>query len=378
MPTRENVVLPTCHVATLCLTTLLLVGCTANPDAPEVTLERARIHVERGELAEAVPLYTKVVDASPQRADVFYLRGVAYEHSNLLERALEDYAKCIELNATYAEAINNHGVVLAKLKRFEEAVQSFSRLISLNPGDALALRNRGLCFHDLGETQKSIDDYTKAIEIASQDVEAWFQRGNARLESADYAAAEADLSQAIATDERHAKAWMNRGIARLRLGRRDDALLDLSKAQELDENIIVAGLDLLQDVTSAEPDKSWQSFLDVAEAKLAERGFTELRQLAANASLRFAVYTGQLEGATIQILAAGLVANDADPPSRQILVPQEFLDAPEAATEQRRSRTLMIMEESTADEHSWIVLDMISDWQPDGKKIQPHIVRIAI
>ncbi len=378
MPTCKNLVLPICSVATLWLTTLFLAGCTASADAPEVTLERARIHVERGEFAEAVPLYTKVVESSPQRVDVFYLRGVAYENSNLLERALEDYATCIKLNASYAEAINNYGVVLAKLKRFEEAVEQFSRLISLNPDDALALRNRGLCFHDLGETQKSIDDYTKAIEISPQDAETWFQRGNLRLETSDYVAAEADFSQAIATEERHAKAWMNRGIARLRLGRRDDALLDLSKAQELDGNIIVPDLDLLQDVASTDSDKSWQSFLDVAKAKLAERGFTEVRQLAANASLRFAIYTGQLDGTSTQILTAGLVANDDDPQSRQILVPQEFLDAPEAATEPRRSRTVLILEESKSDEHSWNVLDMISDWQPDGKKIQPHIMRIAI
>ena len=378
MPTRPVRLFPVFNISIACLTALLWAGCTERVDSPEVTLERARIHAERGEFTESIPLYTKAVAAFPQRAEVFYLRGVAYENLDLLDRALEDYAKCLELDSSYTEAINNFGVVLARLKRHREAVEQFSRLISLKADDALALRNRGLCYHDLGESQKAIDDYNRAIEIAPQDAQTWFQRGNVHLDDRNYATAEADFSKAIATDNQLAKAWMNRGIARLRLGRRDEALLDLSKGQELDENIIVPGMDFLEEAPTADSGTSEQSFLSVAETNLAERGFTELKQLTSNASMAFAVYDGFLDGASVRILATGLLPRDFDPESRQILVPQEFMDASPAESATPRSRTVMVLKQTKTDDPSWTVLEIIPNWQPDTGKIQPHILRIAI
>lgn len=361
-----------------CLVFLILAGCTAAKDSPEITLERGRIHSERGEFAEAIPFYTQSLQDFPERAEVAYLRGVAYENLNLLERALEDYLKCVELDPGHAEAINNCGVVLARLKRYDEAVEQFSKIISEIPDDVLALRNRGLCYHDLGQMQQSLEDYSKALEYAPDDAQAWFQRGNIYLDTKDYAAAEADFTKAIEVDESMARAWMNRGLARLRQGRRDDAKLDLSKGQELDENIILPGLDLLEQSQSVVVDASWSMFINAVEAELKKAGYENAQQIMANPALGFVMYRGMRDGASVVILAGQALSSEGDSQTPGILVPQEFLDDSTADGGTPRSRTVMIMNQLGTEEPSWSVQKIFSDWQPNANKIRPHILRMTL
>ena len=222
---------------------LLCCGCMASSDSPDVTLEKGNILADRGKYDDAIPVYTRAIEAFKDRPDVYYRRGVCYENLELFDKALVDYTKCLELDPEYADAINNKGVVLAQVQRFQEAADQFTLLVEKYPDNVLALRNRGLCLHDLGKYSDAIQDYRKAIELDETDAQTWFQKGNVFLEQDMFGEAIADFNKAIELDAGYAKAWMNRGVAQYHRGNRTEAMADLRKSSELDENIVIPGID---------------------------------------------------------------------------------------------------------------------------------------
>lgn len=292
-----------CRWLRLPLPALVLVFCGAcgrPADSPEVILERGRILSERRQFEEAIPLFSQALETFPERAEIYYLRGVAYENVRLPERALADYSKAVELEPDRHEAINNKGVALAKLDRFEDAVAEFSRLIELRPDDALAFRNRGLSQHDLGRLEEALADYGHAIRIAPGDPLSWFQRGNVYLEQGQLPLAEQDFSKAIELDPLLARGWMNRGIARYLAGQKELAWQDLENSQDLDENIVLPGLNYFLDAPAAgqvpaadSAASHWPDWREAAEQELQRRGFTALQLKGEFPEFRCAEYLAE-------------------------------------------------------------------------------------
>ncbi|MEO2018906.1 MAG: tetratricopeptide repeat protein [Fuerstiella sp.] len=286
-------------------------GCSANTDSPEVTLEKANIMSDRRRYDDAVPLYTKAAAGFPNRAGIYYRRGICYENLNLLPRALEDYSRCLELQPLHLDSLNNRGVVLAKLERYEEAAEAFTTLVRQQPDNVLALRNRGLCHHDLGNFDDALADYTAAITIAPGEAENWFQRGNVYMEQGRLEKAEADYTRAIDVDASHAKAWMNRGVGRYNAGERKLAMQYLEHARELDGNIIIPGIDWVElaptaAVVVASPvidagSFNWQSCGTLVRSTLADRGYKQLSVVKDYPALRCSRLSAMKDGEAVAV-----------------------------------------------------------------------------
>ncbi|MFO0429350.1 MAG: tetratricopeptide repeat protein [Planctomyces sp.] len=317
-----------CMPATLLLV-LLIAGCIQQAETPTVTLERAKILAERSQFEEAVPLYSKAIEKMPENPDAFYLRGVAYENLGLNEKALPDYQKCLELEPEHTDALNNQGVVLAKMERFQDAVAVFSKLQEIAPDNVLAIRNRALSYQDLGQFDDARREFDRAVTMEPGSAICWFQRGNLLLEQKQFAEAEKDYNRTIELDPGMARAWLNRGMARYESGRTAEGLEDLKHAESLDENIVVAGMELL----NLHPEKTAKGSADAApagsanaekpissgslkaetqlspsdrkqlEEALRSKGYDELSYLAELPQFRCAVLNGSSDGQTKTILA---------------------------------------------------------------------------
>ncbi len=289
--------------------TALAFGCGKGIDGPAVTLERARILMERDQAAEAIPLLNEVVAALPKEAEALYQRGVAYESLDVLEKALADYTECLQLDRERTDALNNKAVVLAKLERFSEAAAEFTRLVELDPQGPLAYRNRGLCHFDLNNFDAALADYAKALELAPKEAANWFQRAAVYLEQKRYAEAELDYTKAIELDPELAKAWMNRGVVRYKSGQKALAAEDLAKAQELDDNIVLPDIGFFSDDQpaasgEASADASWKQAREAAEKELTSRGLAKLTLVQEFASFQCAEFSGELNGASRVIFVA--------------------------------------------------------------------------
>ncbi len=265
----------------LSLATLLLSsGCSRSAETPEVKLERARILMQRGRPAEAVPVLNEVSSADIENDEVYYQRGVAHEQLDLLDKALEDYSLCLKYAPDRHDALNNKAVVLAKMEKFAEAANEFQKLVEDSPEDPLAYRNRALCFADLKRFDEALADYAKAIELAPSDPAGWFQRANVYLTQKRYEEAIADYTRAIELDGQLSMAIMNRGVAYYRTRNLDAAKKDLARAQEMDESIVIPDIDFFdagKTAPSADSAASWNTFRSASESILAEQGLRDIK-----------------------------------------------------------------------------------------------------
>jgi tetratricopeptide (TPR) repeat protein len=84
---------------------------------------------------------------SKQNANVYYVYGLVYDHTNRPEQAVLAYRKAVELNGNFASALVNLGVHQLKNKQYAEAQATFEKLTrSMNRNDAVTLTSLGSAY----------------------------------------------------------------------------------------------------------------------------------------------------------------------------------------------------------------------------------------
>lgn len=82
-----------------------------------------------------------------QNANVYYVYGLVYDHTNRPEQAVLAYRKCVEINPNHASAQVNLGVHQLKNKQYAEAQTTFERLTKqFNRNDAITLTSLGSAY----------------------------------------------------------------------------------------------------------------------------------------------------------------------------------------------------------------------------------------
>jgi predicted O-linked N-acetylglucosamine transferase (SPINDLY family) len=173
-------------------------------------LESARELHQRGELAQAIEGYERLVEANPGRAEVWHLKGLAEQQAGRLEAALDSARRAIEAGGEQPPFLLLQGHVLHDRGDLESAENSFARLAALRP------------------------------EWAPGHVAL----GVVRMDRGRHADAEKAFRAAVAADPRHPRAWQNLGAALRELGRDEDAVRAFERAISIDTSYALAHLSL--------------------------------------------------------------------------------------------------------------------------------------
>jgi protein O-GlcNAc transferase len=125
----------------------------------------AREHHQAGRLAEAEPLYRKILALDPNQADCLQLLGVLATQVGRSDIAAELISKAIAGNSRAPTFHNSLGNALGNLGKLAEAAASFRRAIELKPDFPEAHSNLGNALTDLGEYDEATAAYRRAIEL---------------------------------------------------------------------------------------------------------------------------------------------------------------------------------------------------------------------
>ncbi|HSR96243.1 MAG TPA: tetratricopeptide repeat protein, partial [Kofleriaceae bacterium] len=69
-------------------------------------------------------------EAAKQNANVYYVYGLVYDHTNRPDQAVVSFKKAVELNPQHASALVNLGVHQLQNTRYPEALATFERLVN--------------------------------------------------------------------------------------------------------------------------------------------------------------------------------------------------------------------------------------------------------
>ncbi len=181
----------------------------------------------------AIAEFTKIIQADPQFAQGYALRGAAYREKGAYDEAIADFNSAIRLDSRNAGVYSNRGLVYSELENYEQAIADFTQAIQLDPKYDKAYHNRGSAYRKLQKYEQATGDLVKAIELNPKNAMYYNQRGLILLLSGNLDQAAMNFDKAIELDAKDADFYANRGLVSIRRNENDRAIADLNKAIQL-------------------------------------------------------------------------------------------------------------------------------------------------
>jgi predicted TPR repeat methyltransferase len=143
--------------------------------------DRALALHRQGRLADAEPLYRRVLRTAPTHFDTLHLLGALCGQTDRFDEALQLLQRALAQKPDSAPALVNLGNTLGNLGRHLEAVQAFERALAVRPDDAKALRNRGTSLRALERPEEALASFDAALALQPDYPEALIGRAEALL-----------------------------------------------------------------------------------------------------------------------------------------------------------------------------------------------------
>jgi tetratricopeptide (TPR) repeat protein len=125
----------------------------------------AAVLLKEGKIEEAIDHCNQAIRITPDYADAYYNKGIAYNNLGQYQRAIEDYSEAIRLKPDYTDAFINRGFAYSMTGQYQLAIEDFNKLIRLQPDDFLAYKNRGAAYLSQGNNERGCRDAQMACAL---------------------------------------------------------------------------------------------------------------------------------------------------------------------------------------------------------------------
>ena len=193
----------------------------------------AAIATQAGDFDEAEAMFRRAVELKPDAAEAYYNLGFILQEQGKLDAAIEVYRRALSLRPNMPQAYTNLGVALQHQGKLDDAIAAFRQAIAGNPNHADAYFNLGAVLRLQNHVDEAAAAYRRVVELDPSHAAA---RNNLALilsEAGDLSAAEALQRQAVGLWPDYAEGHNNLGALLLDQGRPQEALDALRAAVKL-------------------------------------------------------------------------------------------------------------------------------------------------
>jgi tetratricopeptide (TPR) repeat protein len=135
----------------------------SSEDRALLTQAEAELLVDQKRYDEALAIYNRSLDATPNSANLLYMRALLAEKMNKLDMMEKDLRKVLELEPNNVHALNALGYTLAdRTTRYTEALELIQKALTQNPDDYYILDSMGWVLYRLGKYPQAIEHLRKA------------------------------------------------------------------------------------------------------------------------------------------------------------------------------------------------------------------------
>ena len=209
-------------------------------DAAHDDYVRAQRFIQNGQMADAVKVLTRAIQAEPKFLNAYIARGFALSRMGKLEQALNEYEKVLGLSANNAVALCNKGFCLYKMGKLDDALVCMNRAHELDPERPDFLANRAEVLLKLGQTDRALEDANTSIAFDDTDADPYITRADALMQKKRVKEALKDYSKAISLnpDPVHmfhpeGESYYKRAQIYNELGNREAAARDMQTSRTL-------------------------------------------------------------------------------------------------------------------------------------------------
>ena len=143
----------------------------------------ARVHIQEGNMAAAIPMLEQALKIDPSLAKTHYFMAIALKTSGRYDEALTHLNTAAAQYPRDRVVLGQIGRVQFLQRKFDDAVASFQRVLAVDPEDLLAHYNLMLCYQGLGNTELAAREQALYMRFKA-DESAQAITGPFRLKSA--------------------------------------------------------------------------------------------------------------------------------------------------------------------------------------------------
>jgi tetratricopeptide (TPR) repeat protein len=206
------------------------------PGAAHVETPLGSVLLERGNVAEAMALFTDAIQREPQFAEAHNKLGVLLADQGRLVEAIPHYEAALRSKPSLAEARYNLGNALTAQGKLGEAIAQYHDALRLRPDDAATHNGLGSALDDQGRIDDAIAEYQQAIRLNPQFADAHNNLGAARAKQGKADAAILEFLEALKLNPNQADAHYNVAVMLNGKGRTGEAVQHLQEALRLKPN----------------------------------------------------------------------------------------------------------------------------------------------
>ena len=194
---------------------------------------------------QQIEILTKAIEANPNNADAYRLRGVIYLEQEKFQEALADLKVVTEqLAPGDLTSLQAYAEAFAKIGEFDEAVKTVDKIIRANPNSPIGYLLRARLKVMAGDTADAIEDLDQVMVLAPRSVPALLMRASLYIDQGDLKSALKDIERALAVDTGNAQALLMRSALYAADGKFAEAIRDLEALQTRDEGNVNIRLQL--------------------------------------------------------------------------------------------------------------------------------------
>ncbi len=195
---------------------LIAVG-MSNPDTlgqvpPQELINKALSLYNQGQLNSAIELAKDLILNYRNSFVIWNILGASYKNSGKIDDAEIAFRKVVELKPNYPDGYSNLGVILQEKGMLDDAILAFNKALSLKSDYAEAYFNKGIALKYKGKLKEAIEAHNKAIAIKPDYAEAYSAKGIALQEQGEFAEAAVAFRKAIAIKPDYAEVHRNLSI----------------------------------------------------------------------------------------------------------------------------------------------------------------------
>jgi tetratricopeptide (TPR) repeat protein len=172
------------------------------PEMPEALAMKADLLTRKGENADAVQLYSKLLDKDPSNSSYLDRRAIALWRAGKHDEAQRDFAAEGKLAKDFVQ-LNNLCYQKARADvALELALDQCEESLKLQPGAPSVLDSLGSVYLQMGRYKEAEGDFDRALEKSPEIVTSLIGRAIAKLHLGDKPGARADLAAALKIDSK--------------------------------------------------------------------------------------------------------------------------------------------------------------------------------
>ncbi len=200
----------------------------------KATLEPYLTQINQRRYDDVTKELNQVIRDNRNFADLYFLRGMAYDFEGRTKKAFDDYDDAIALSSNFRDAYIYRGNLHLKEQKIADAIADFGMALAIYDQDtALLIRRANLNLHSRQES-KAIEDLSRAISIYPGKTAWYMQRGKLYRNAQQYDQALNDFAQATSLSSEDPQTWYFKGLAYVDLGDIYGAAAEFEKARNLE------------------------------------------------------------------------------------------------------------------------------------------------